>query len=114
MLHDGRHRDVFRPEKGHVPILATRINEEDVIVTRNEVAGYVNDPEFLYFLNVYQYIKLWGLPNGTVGWANEDAYVMDGITALELEAKKIEHDEYEKINKKPSGASALGARRSSI
>jgi hypothetical protein len=99
---------VYRKEKGHVLVLAQKIGNEDVLVTRDEVDGFVNDPEFNYFLSVYQYTKLWGMPNG-VGWANEPTDILDGITALEVEAKAIEYEEMTKDNK-PSSASSLNVR----
>lgn len=80
-----------------------KVGEDEVIVRRREVADYVDNPEFQYCLAVYQYTKLWGLPNGN-GWANEPSDLLDGITALELEAKLIEHEEYER----KSGSSGTG------
>lgn len=97
---------MYRKEKGHVLVLARKFGEEEVLVTRDEVHNYINDPEFQYFLSVYQYTKLWGLPNGD-GWANEPTDILDGITALELEAKTIESEMYNKD--KPSGGQ-LNAR----
>lgn len=97
---------MYRKEKGHVLVLARKFGEEEVLVTRDEVHEYTNSPEFQYFLSIYQYTKLWGMPNGN-GWANEPTDILDGITALELEAKAIE---YETLNKdKPSGG-RLNAR----
>ena len=92
MVHAGRHKDQYRKEKGNVPILACKINDEPVIVTRNEVKKYVEDPMFCYILGVYNYTKLWGMPNGN-GWANEPVDILEGITALELEAKAREYEE---------------------
>ena len=34
------------------------------------------------------------------GWANEPCEILEGITALELEAKAIEHDELEEARNK--------------
>ena len=99
---------MYRKEKGHVLVLAQKIGNEEILVTRDEVAGYVNDPEFGYYLSVYQYTKLWGMPNGN-GWANEPTDILDGITAMELEAKTIEHEEMTKANK-PSSASTPNIR----
>ena len=56
------------------------------------MAGYVNNPTFLYLLQVYNMTKLWGLPHGG-GWADEPADIMNGLTAIELEARAIEHEE---------------------
>ena len=94
MVHAGRQNDTYRKDKGHVPILACKINSEPVVVTRGEVKKYVNDPMFGYILGIYNYTKLWGMPNGN-GWANEPVDILEGITALELEAKAIEHEELE-------------------
>jgi hypothetical protein len=102
---------VYRKEKGHVLVLNQQYGDEVVKVTRDEVAGYVEAQDFLYFLSIYQYTKLWGMPNGN-GWANEPTEILDGITALELEAKAIEAEQY-KDKKHPSGKN-LGARRESI
>jgi hypothetical protein len=48
------------------------------------------------------------MPNGN-GWANEPTDILDGITAMELEAKTIEHEEMTKTNK-PSSASTPNIR----
>ncbi len=40
---------------------------------------------------MYNYVKLWGLPNNA-GWANEDAVMIQAITAIESEAKDIEYE----------------------
>lgn len=61
---------------------------------RDEVLGMVTDPIFQEALSIYQLTKLWGSPNGN-GWANEPIEVLDAITALELEAKALEHEELE-------------------
>lgn len=103
---------MYRPEKADTPILAIKIGDEDVIVTRKEVAGYISDPPFQHYLSAYQYTKLWGLPNGS-GWANEPFDLLEGITALEMEARLIENESYSKANKtQSSGTNALNARRS--
>lgn len=103
LLHDGRHKDKYRKEKADVLVLAKKVNDEDVKVTRKDVQGYVQNPEFQYYLSVYHYIKLWGMPNGQ-GWANEPCDVLEAITALEIEQREIESDELEAM-KKPPGQS---------
>lgn len=72
------------------------------------MAQYVNDPAFIFYLNVWQYTKLWGMPNGN-GWANEPINVLEGITALEFESKTIEAEELDKhgTDKRPSDSSVL-------
>lgn len=100
---------MYRKEKGHVLVLATKIGQEDVLVTRDEVAGYVNDPEFLYYLSIYQYTELWGLPNGQ-GWANEPTDILEGITAIKIESRLIENEQMESARGKPSG-SAMPVRK---
>jgi len=103
---------VYRPEKADTPILAVKIGDEDVIVLRREVMGYVSDPCFQHYLSAYQYTKLWGLPNGN-GWANEPSDLLEGITALELEARLLENESYEKAHKsQSSGTGAINARKS--
>ena len=110
MLHDGRHKDKYRADKIDVAVLACKINDEPVIVTRREVASYINDPFFIYILGVYNYTKLWGLPNGR-GWANEPVDILEGITALELEARAIEHEELDNAKHKGTGSNnAQGGR----
>jgi hypothetical protein len=94
LVHAGKHKDTYRKEKGNVPTLLCKINDEPVVVTRDEVKKYVNDPMFCHFMGIYNYTKLWGMPNGN-GWANEPCEILEGITALELEAKAIEHEEME-------------------
>lgn len=78
-----------------MPILATKIGGEGVIVRRDEVKRYVEDPVFLEALEIWHYTKLWGLPNGK-GWANEPEEVLRSITAIELEQRAIESEEVEK------------------
>ena len=102
---------MYRKDKAHIPVLVWGSGSDGVVVRRDEVDGYVNDPQFNYFLSVYQYVKLWGMPNGN-GWANEPVEILDGITALEIEAKTIESEAYNKDNKPASGRS-LGVRTAS-
>jgi len=68
-------------------------NEEIIYVTRDQVKGYINDPLFVYYLGVFQTVKLWGLPHGSAGWATEDACCMEAITALEMERREIENEQ---------------------
>lgn len=82
----------YRKEKGNVPILAKKINDETVIVVRKDVKKYVDDPDFLMALQLYNITKMWGLPNGAEGWVNEPCDFIDAITAIELEAKQIEQE----------------------
>ena len=96
-MYEGRHKDKYRAEKGHVLVLAAKIGGEDVLVTRDEVKKYVEDPEFNFYFNVYQMVKLWGMPSV---WMNEDKNVMEAITALELEAKALESEEVANAGKR--------------
>jgi len=50
LLHDGRHKDKYRKEKKDVLVLAKKINDEDVVVTRSEVNNYINDPTVGFYL----------------------------------------------------------------
>ena len=93
-MHDGRHKDQYRPEKGDVLVLAKEIDGEVIKVTRREVKQYVDSPVFMFYLEVYNYVKLWGMPNGR-GWANEPCTTMEAITALEIESRAIEREEIE-------------------
>lgn len=93
-MAQGKHKDVYRKERGDVPTLLCTINEEPVIVTRREVQGYVADPVFIYVMGVYNYTELWGLPNNS-GWANENCDILEAITAIKLEARAIEHEAIE-------------------
>lgn len=72
------------------------------MVSRKEVSEYVNDPVFIYMIGVYNYVKLWGMPNGN-GWANEPVEILEGITAIELEAKMLEQEEMENAQHKRTG-----------
>jgi len=72
------------------------------LVSRKEVSEYVNDPVFIYMIGVYNYVKLWGMPNGN-GWANEPIEILEGITAIELEAKMLEQEEMENAQHKRTG-----------
>lgn len=85
------------------------INGEEVLVRRDEVAGYVNDPTFLYILQVYNMTKLWGLPHGG-GWADEPADIMNGLTAIELEARAIEYEEIKNGSNSTSNSPSKGSR----
>lgn len=87
------------------------INGEEVLVRRDEVAGYVNDPTFLYILQVYNMTKLWGLPHGG-GWADEPADIMNGLTAIELEARAIEYEEIKNGSNSRGTTSDKGSRGS--
>lgn len=95
-MRAGKHKETFRPEKGHVIILAKMIDGEPVKVRRDEVKRYVEDPIFLYYLEIYHYTKLWGLPNGK-GWAHEPIGVLTAISAFEIESKEIEAEEMEHV-----------------
>lgn len=44
------------------------------------------------------------MPGGG-GWVEEDSVMLDAITALELESRDIERDEYAKINGKSNQGS---------
>ena len=66
---------------------------------RGEVDGFINNPAFQYYLSVYQYTKLWGMPNGS-GWADEPCTMLEAITALEVEQREIEYDAMPKPDKK--------------
>jgi hypothetical protein len=59
----------------------------------------LEDPTFAYYLMVFQYTKLWGLPHGQ-GWANEPSDILEAITALELEQREIESDMMEESREK--------------
>lgn len=67
---------------------------EPVSVKRKDVKGMVTDPVFLDALSIHSYTKLWGMPNAN-GWANEPIELLEAITAIELEAKAMEHEELE-------------------
>ena len=95
-MHDGRHKDKYRAEKGSVPVLAMKINDENVIVTRDEVKKYVNDPAFGFYLECWQYTKLWG----SLDWRNWPIDILEAMTAIEYETRVIEAEEIEKAKKK--------------
>jgi hypothetical protein len=67
---------------------------EPVRVKRKDILGMVTDPVFQEALSIYQLTKLWGMPNAN-GWTNEPIEVLEAITAIELEAKAMEHEELE-------------------
>jgi hypothetical protein len=98
---------VYRSEKGHIPVLAKEFNGEPVIVRRDEVKSYVEDPIFLYYLEIYHYTKMWGLPNGR-GWAHEPMNVLVAISALEVESREMDNEE---INNGRSTNTATGQFR---
>lgn len=93
MIHDGRHKAKYRPEKADNIVLVKKFGDEVIKVRWRDVKQYVENPAFEYYLSVYQIVKLWGFPNA-VGWANEDCNLIDAITALEIEQREIEQDEY--------------------
>lgn len=88
------HKAKYLKKSADKMVLACKINDEPVIVTAKEVKEYVEDPLFGYMMGVYNYTKLWGMPNGN-GWANEPIEILEGITAIELEAKAMENEELE-------------------
>jgi hypothetical protein len=104
LLAKGKHKEVYRKEKGHVMALLCEIAGEPVAVRRDEVSQYVEDPAFLRYYEIYHYTKLWGLPNGK-GWANEPMDVLVAISALEMEAKAIEAEELDNAGKHNSSTS---------
>jgi hypothetical protein len=65
------------------------------------------DETFFSALDKWYHTKLWGLANGSVGWANEPADYMDAITLIENEKNTIEVEEMEKrtasMNNKSKG-----------
>lgn len=89
----------YRKDKAEVPVLLCKIDGEPVCVKRKEVKKYVEDPAFQLAMSHYNYTKLWGLPNAQ-GWCNEPFDMLESITAIELEAKAIEHEEIEKSSSK--------------
>lgn len=94
-----------------MPILNCNINGEPVLVKQSDIASYLEDPTFNKILPIYNYTKLWGLPNGC-GWANEPIDVLSGITALELEARTIEQESMGGKNGKSNGSTASNGFRS--
>jgi len=89
-----------------VVILAKQFGDDVVYVTHNDVKGYIENEQFQYILSVYQYVKLWGMPNGN-GWANEPCEILDGITALEIESKSIEAEAYSEHSSRTSNSTVL-------
>lgn len=96
LLQSGRHKARYRKEKGSVPILTMEIDGKAVIVTNDEVKGYVNDPSFGFYLQCWQYTKLWG----TLDWREWPIDILEGMTAIECETKAIESEEMEKARAK--------------
>jgi hypothetical protein len=43
----------------------------------------------------WQLTKMWGLANGSVGWANEPSTYIEVISILESESNKIDSEEME-------------------
>lgn len=74
----------------------------------------VTDSVFQEALSIYSYTKLWGMPNAN-GWANEPIEVLEAITAIELEARAIEHEELENARnggkKQQSGSPTSSLRK---
>lgn len=73
-----------------------KINDENVIVTRNEVKKYIDDPAFGFYLQCWQYTKLWG----SLDWRDWPMDILEAMTAIEYETKAIESEEMEKAKKK--------------
>jgi len=112
LLAKGEHKISYLKHRGHVP-LVFKIGDEPVSIRRDEIKKYVEDPYFLNILSYYNMTKLWGMPNGN-GWANEPVDMLEGITALEMEAKAIEAEMYETTSNKPKTTTdpkALGAKQ---
>ena len=85
---------------GDAIVLLCEINGEPVKVKRRDIKKYVETESFQIALQYYNNTKLWGLPNGNIGWANEPAIFMEAITALEFESKAMEHEEMEAMQNK--------------
>ena len=93
MLAKGEHKIKYLKHRGHIP-LVFKIEDEPVSIRRDEIKKYVEDEYFLRILYIYNMTKLWGLPHGG-GWADEPEDVIEGITALEMEAKALDAAAYE-------------------
>ena len=93
------HKAKYQKKSDEKLVLACKIDGEPVLVKAKEIKSYVEDPLFGYMMGVYNYTKLWGMPNGN-GWANEPCEILEGITAIELEAKAMEHEELEDAKNK--------------
>ena len=93
MLAKGEHKVRYLKHRGHVPLLF-KIGDEPVKIRRDEIKKYIDDPVFLTILAYYNWIKLWGMPYAS-GWADLPVDVLDGITAIETEARAIEAEQLE-------------------
>lgn len=71
---------------------------EGVAIKAGEIASYVND-EFWDALYVWNMTKMWGLANGTIGWANEPQWYIETITAMESAHNMAENEEMAARNK---------------
>lgn len=56
--------------------------------------------EFYTALRAWHLTKTWGLANGNVGWANEDADYIEAISAIENEQNAMENEEMDKATSK--------------
>ena len=66
--------------------------------------------EFFSALHAWHLTKTWGLANGSVGWANEDADYIEAITTLENEQNAMEKEEVDRIKEKNKVKSAKTAK----
>jgi hypothetical protein len=76
-----------------------KVDDKNVIVTNDEVKGYVNNPSFGFYLQCWQYTKLWGGVNGK-GWGEWPTDILEAVTIIEYESKAIESEEIEKARAK--------------
>jgi len=50
-------------------------------------------PEFYQALSLWGTFKIMGLPNGSIGWANEPADFVEMVLALEMEDSAINEEQ---------------------
>jgi len=53
----------------------------------------VNDPAFGFYLQCWQYTKLWG----SLEWRYWPLDILDGMTAIESASNEVEKEEMDKI-----------------
>jgi hypothetical protein len=56
--------------------------------------------EFYTALRAWHLTKTWGLANGNVGWANEDADYIEAISAIDNEQNAMENEAMENATSK--------------
>ena len=92
--------------RGHVPQLVV----DGTIVRADELQKYC-DETFYSAMEAWGLTKIWGMANGSIGWANEPTDYVRAITVLESESNAIQQEEMEERQNKAKASAPAGRRK---